>query len=53
MNITSEDQPPKVHPLLRERLELIEFIERLESTTTDKLTAIKIRNYLKEKKIWK
>lgn len=29
-----------------------EFIERLESTTTDKLTANKIREFLKSEKVW-
>lgn len=30
-----------------------EFIERLESTTTDELTAYKIREFLKQRNIWR
>lgn len=30
----------------------VDFVERLESTTTDKETAKKIRKFLKEQKIW-
>jgi len=29
-----------------------DFVERLESTTTDKETAEKIRKFLKEQKLW-
>ena len=30
-----------------------EFIERIESTTTDEIIAYKIRTFLTERKIWK
>lgn len=34
-------------------IEYQEFIERLESTTTDELTAYKIREFLKQRNIWR
>jgi hypothetical protein len=42
-----------VTPLRKEKQDLIEFLERLESTTTDKSTALDIRMKLIELKVWK
>lgn len=38
--------------MIVENKQLIDFLERLESVTTDKKTADKIRKLLQEMKIW-
>ena len=48
-----KDQDAKIINSLNNTIkEYIEFVERLESTTTDSKTAEKIRKFLKEQKIW-
>lgn len=42
-----------VTPLRKEKQDLIEFLERLESTTRDRSTALDIRMKLIELKVWK
>ena len=48
-----KDQDAKVINSLNNTIkEYIEFIERLESVTTDKEAAEKIRKFLKQQKVW-
>jgi len=49
---TQKEYIKEMASLIHKLAQYTEFIERIESTTTDKVVANKIREFLKKEKVW-